>query len=72
MKNDVNAGGFSFLVAGKDQISNFLEGYDKVVKFWLFVNSLNVLQILEDRYRKNCSGTSSFRPFAGSYKKGTL
>jgi hypothetical protein len=27
-----------FLVAGKDQISNFLEGYELVVELWLFMN----------------------------------
>jgi hypothetical protein len=26
------------LVAGKDQISNFLEGYEKVVELWLYMN----------------------------------
>jgi len=27
-----------FLVAGKAQISNFLEGYELVVELWLFMN----------------------------------
>jgi hypothetical protein len=27
-----------FLVAGKDQISNYLEGYELVVELWLFMN----------------------------------
>jgi hypothetical protein len=26
-----------FFVAGKDQISNFLEGYEFLVELWLFV-----------------------------------
>jgi hypothetical protein len=30
-----------FLVAGKDQISNFLEGYELVVELWLFMNRVN-------------------------------
>ena len=29
---------FSHLVAGKDQISNFLEGYELVVELWLYMN----------------------------------
>jgi hypothetical protein len=27
-----------FLVAGKDQISNFLEGYELVVELWVFMS----------------------------------
>jgi hypothetical protein len=27
-----------FLVAGTDQISNFLEGYELVVELWMYMN----------------------------------
>ncbi len=27
-----------FLVAGKDQIPNFLEGYELVVELWMYMN----------------------------------
>jgi hypothetical protein len=37
MKKVAISDDFSPLVAGKDQISNFLEGYELVVELWLFV-----------------------------------
>jgi hypothetical protein len=30
-----------YLVAGKDQISNFVEGYELVVELWMYMNWRN-------------------------------